>query len=217
MPAAAGCSPASSMSSSSTARSRPAASIRWGPSTTRSSRCRSSSSRRAAWSVWSSWAGAAIAWAGAARAAVTVPLAATLCALVTFYPVYGALPARQRGPDPCPYELLAERGIDRALVFVHSSARALRLAVFLGLLPAEQLPRPHRSDPLRELPRPGEEHGADAALPGSSRLLDGNAGGQVRPPAGTLGADAALETQTRFEGRSGRPEESSRLSPIGGE
>jgi hypothetical protein len=61
-----------------------------------------------------------IAWAGAGRAAVTVPLAATLCALVTFYPVYGASLRASADLTRAPYELLAERGIYRALVFVHS-------------------------------------------------------------------------------------------------
>jgi hypothetical protein len=63
---------------------------------------------------------AAIAWAGAARAVVTIPLAATLCALVTFYPVYGGSLRASADLTRAPYELLAERGIDRALVFVHT-------------------------------------------------------------------------------------------------
>jgi Dolichyl-phosphate-mannose-protein mannosyltransferase len=62
----------------------------------------------------------AIAWAGAARTAVTAPLAATLCAIVTFYPVYGGSLRASADLTRAPYELLAERGIDRALVFVHS-------------------------------------------------------------------------------------------------
>jgi hypothetical protein len=62
----------------------------------------------------------ASAWAGGARAAATVPLAATLCALVTFYPVYGGSLRASADLTRAPYELLAERGIDRALVFVHS-------------------------------------------------------------------------------------------------
>lgn len=62
----------------------------------------------------------AIAWAGAARAVVTVPVAATICALLTFYPVYGASLRASADLTRAPYELLAERGIDRALVFVHS-------------------------------------------------------------------------------------------------
>ena len=62
----------------------------------------------------------AIAWAGAARTVVTIPVAATLCALVTFYPVYGGSLRASADLTRAPYELLAERGIDRALVFVHS-------------------------------------------------------------------------------------------------
>ena len=62
----------------------------------------------------------AIAFVGAARAAATVPLAATLCALATFYPVYGGSLRASADLTRAPYELLAERGIDRALVFVHS-------------------------------------------------------------------------------------------------
>ena len=64
--------------------------------------------------------GGAIAWGGAGRAAVTIPLAATLCALVTFYPVYGASLRASADLTRAPYDRLAERGIDRALVFVHS-------------------------------------------------------------------------------------------------
>jgi hypothetical protein len=59
-------------------------------------------------------------WAGAGRGAATMPLAATLCALVTFYPVYGGFLRASADLTRAPYELLAERGIDRALVFVHS-------------------------------------------------------------------------------------------------
>jgi hypothetical protein len=62
----------------------------------------------------------AIAFGGAARAAVTIPLAATLCALTTFYPVYGGSLRSSADLTRAPYELLADRGIDRALVFVHS-------------------------------------------------------------------------------------------------
>jgi hypothetical protein len=58
--------------------------------------------------------------AGAARVAITAPLAAILCALVTFYPVYGGSLRASADLTRAPYELLAERGIDRALVFVHS-------------------------------------------------------------------------------------------------
>jgi dolichyl-phosphate-mannose-protein mannosyltransferase len=61
---------------------------------------------------------AAIGWAGAARAAVTMPLAATLCALVTFVPVYGVSLRASADLTRAPDDFLAERGIDRALVFV---------------------------------------------------------------------------------------------------
>ena len=61
-----------------------------------------------------------IPWSTAARAVVTVPLTATLCALVTFYPVYGGSLRASADLTRAPYELLAERGISRALVFVHS-------------------------------------------------------------------------------------------------
>jgi hypothetical protein len=54
------------------------------------------------------------------RIVVTAPVAATLCALVTFYPVYGGSLRASADLTRAPYELLAERGIDRALVFVHS-------------------------------------------------------------------------------------------------
>jgi Dolichyl-phosphate-mannose-protein mannosyltransferase len=62
----------------------------------------------------------AIAGAGAARAVATVPVAATLCALATFYPVYGGSLRASADLTRAPYDLLAERGIERALVFVHS-------------------------------------------------------------------------------------------------
>ena len=58
--------------------------------------------------------------AGAVRTVVTAPLAAVLCALATFYPVYGASLRASADLTRAPYELLAERGVDRALVFVHS-------------------------------------------------------------------------------------------------
>jgi hypothetical protein len=58
--------------------------------------------------------------AGAARAVVAAPLAALLCALATFYPVYGGSLRASADLTRAPYELLAERGVDRALVFVHS-------------------------------------------------------------------------------------------------
>jgi hypothetical protein len=57
---------------------------------------------------------------GAARVVVTAPVAAILCALVTFYPVYGGSLRASADLTRAPYELLAERGIDRALVFVQS-------------------------------------------------------------------------------------------------
>ena len=56
----------------------------------------------------------------AARVVVTAPVAAILCALVTFYPVYGGSLRASADLTRAPYELLAERGIDRALVFVQS-------------------------------------------------------------------------------------------------
>jgi hypothetical protein len=55
-----------------------------------------------------------------ARVVVTAPLAAVLCALVTFYPVYGGSLRASADLTLAPYDLLAERGIDRAVVFVHS-------------------------------------------------------------------------------------------------
>jgi hypothetical protein len=57
---------------------------------------------------------------GAARVVVTAPVAAILCALVTFYPVYAGSLRASADLTRAPYELLAERGIDRALVFVQS-------------------------------------------------------------------------------------------------
>jgi hypothetical protein len=58
--------------------------------------------------------------AGAARAVVTAPLAAVLCALATFYPVYGASLRASADLVRAPGELVAAQGIGRALVFVHS-------------------------------------------------------------------------------------------------
>jgi hypothetical protein len=58
--------------------------------------------------------------AGVARMVVTAPVAAVLCALATFYPVYGGSLRASADLTRAPYELLAERGIDRALVFVQS-------------------------------------------------------------------------------------------------
>jgi hypothetical protein len=55
-----------------------------------------------------------------ARVVVTAPLVAVLCALATFYPVYGGSLRASADLTRAPYELLAERGVDRALVFVHS-------------------------------------------------------------------------------------------------
>jgi 4-amino-4-deoxy-L-arabinose transferase-like glycosyltransferase len=57
---------------------------------------------------------------GVARVVVTAPVAAVLCALATFYPVYGGSLRASADLTRAPYELLAERGIDRALVFVQS-------------------------------------------------------------------------------------------------
>jgi hypothetical protein len=66
------------------------------------------------------WARGAVADGRAARAVVTLPLVATLVALVTFVPVHGHSLRASADLTRAPYELLAERGIERALVFVHS-------------------------------------------------------------------------------------------------
>ncbi len=58
------------------------------------------------------------AWAP--RAAITAPVAAVLCALATFYPVYGGSLRASADLTRAPDELLAARGVERAVVFVHS-------------------------------------------------------------------------------------------------
>jgi hypothetical protein len=59
-------------------------------------------------------------WPGAARAAVTLPLAALLCALVTFVPVYGGSLRASADLTRAPDEMLAAQGVTRAVVFVHT-------------------------------------------------------------------------------------------------
>ena len=55
-----------------------------------------------------------------ARAAITLPLAATLCALATYLPVYGGSLRASADLVRAPDELLAAQGVTRALVFVHT-------------------------------------------------------------------------------------------------
>jgi len=61
-------------------------------------------------------------WAGAraARYVVTAPAALTFCALVTFLPVYGSNLRASADLTRAPDEMLAAKGIDRAVVFIHS-------------------------------------------------------------------------------------------------
>lgn len=61
-----------------------------------------------------------VPWPGAARAAVTLPVAALLCALVTFVPVYGGSLRASADLTRAPDEMLAAQGVTRAVVFVHS-------------------------------------------------------------------------------------------------
>lgn len=61
-----------------------------------------------------------VPWHGAARAAVTMPVAALLCALTTFLPVYGGSLRASADLTRAPDETLAAQGITRALVFVHT-------------------------------------------------------------------------------------------------
>jgi len=55
-----------------------------------------------------------------ARAAITLPLAATLCALVTYLPVYGSSLRASADLTRAPDEMLAAQGVTRAVVFVHT-------------------------------------------------------------------------------------------------
>ena len=61
-------------------------------------------------------------WAGArgAHYVVTAPAALTFCALVTFLPVYGGNLRASADLTRAPDEMLAVKGIDRAVVFVHT-------------------------------------------------------------------------------------------------
>ena len=62
----------------------------------------------------------AVARPALARVAITLPLAATLCALVTYLPVYGASLRASADLTRAPDEILAARGVTRAVVFVHT-------------------------------------------------------------------------------------------------
>jgi hypothetical protein len=53
-------------------------------------------------------------------AAITLPVAATLCALVTYLPVYGGSLRASADLTRAPDESLAAQGVTRALVFVHT-------------------------------------------------------------------------------------------------
>ena len=81
-------------------------------------------------------------WAGGRARATSSPRppSSTFCALVTFQPVYGGNLRASADLTRAPDEMLAAKGIDRAVVFVHSLPALLRLAVLLGLLPSQQLP-----------------------------------------------------------------------------
>jgi dolichyl-phosphate-mannose-protein mannosyltransferase len=62
----------------------------------------------------------AVARPALARAAIALPLAATLCALVTYLPIYGASLRASADLTRAPDEILTSQGITRALVFVHT-------------------------------------------------------------------------------------------------
>lgn len=57
---------------------------------------------------------------GRERLLLGLPLGATLVMLVTFIPIYGASLRAMADVARAPYALAAERGLDRAVVFVHS-------------------------------------------------------------------------------------------------
>jgi hypothetical protein len=59
-------------------------------------------------------------WGGAARMTVTAPLAALLCALTSFLPVYGGSLRASADLTRAPDEMLAAQGVTRAVVFVHT-------------------------------------------------------------------------------------------------
>ena len=61
-----------------------------------------------------------VPWPVAARAAVTMPVAALLCALATFLPVYGGSLRASADLVRAPDDLLAAQGVTRALVFIHT-------------------------------------------------------------------------------------------------
>lgn len=57
---------------------------------------------------------------GMARVVVTAPVAAILCALVTYLPVYGGSLRASADLTRAPDDMLATQGVTRALVFVHT-------------------------------------------------------------------------------------------------
>jgi len=61
-----------------------------------------------------------VPWHGAPRAAVTIPVATILCAMVTFLPVYGGSLRASADLVRASDELLAAQGVARALVFVQT-------------------------------------------------------------------------------------------------
>src|SRR5262249_52894678 len=67
-----------------------------------------------------SWSRTAHVPESAPRLVAAAPIAATVCALLTFVPVYGASLRASADVTLMPYDLVERQGLDRALVFVHS-------------------------------------------------------------------------------------------------